>query len=127
MSITEIDREVTTTIRYRATCTSCRKRTVEFTVDTDITDMLSGGYEADRAAELLADADWTVVSDITDLGRASILCPDCPSCDEVGHSWTPTVAGDRIGCRICSVEPHVPLTGGATAAGMAALRTTASV
>jgi hypothetical protein len=127
MSIRETDREVTTTIHYRATCTGCRKRYVEFTIDTDIADMLSGGYEADRAAEILADADWTVVSDITDLDRASLLCPDCPPCEEVGHSWYPTVAGDRIGCRICGVTPHAPLTGGATAAGMAELRTTASV
>jgi hypothetical protein len=127
MSITEIDREVTTTIRYQATCTSCRKRTVEFTVDTDIADMFSGGYEAERVAELLTDDEWTVVGDITDLERASVLCPECPTCDEVGHSWAPTVAGDRIGCRICGVKPHVRLTGGATAKGMAELRMTASV
>jgi hypothetical protein len=127
VSISEYARKESVTVHYTVTCDGCGKNTAEVTTDRDLQDEHEYSSTADDATQELEGDGWNVVGDITDFHHVKLLCPDCPTCEEAGHSWVPTVAGDRIGCRICGVTPHVPLTGGATAAGMAELRTTCSV
>lgn len=87
----------------------------------------------DFSVELYPDEPWRIIH--RDPGLT--YCPECGievnllPCWELGHAWREFTIprGPVTICLVCGTQPHVPLrpAGGATAAGLAELRTTSSV
>jgi hypothetical protein len=104
MSIKKTARDLLGVATYNATCERCKTATVEFKADEEIDteSLLDNMYWH-----------WKVVTWASDVEHVTLLCPDCPTCEDIGHTWEPVEDGiviieARLRCSICGLAPHVP-------------------
>lgn len=89
---------------FEARCDRCKDATLTVTLDEP--------YFDEEVTEAVESEDWRVLPGFRGV-EAVHLCRDCPSCEDIGHTWEPSTDGiirleHTIRCALCGYAPHVP-------------------